>query len=359
MRKLESHKVFVIGTTAEYIKIAPVLKLLRRESFSLWATNQQPQALLKISVELGYSFDKHLGLSHNSGSTTFIQGLIWLSRIHVQLFQNFRQLSEFGRYSVVVHGDTSTSTAAAICARLAGLSVAHIEAGLRSGNVLKPFPEEINRIVTARLANVHYAPTSQAVLNLAGRGGRIVPTHGNTAIDAISLIHQHAVLNFEVPPDFALVFLHRAELLKNRKKFTRSIKEIISLSDVRNIVFILDPLTEAHIRRFGLWEDLNNSRVEVHGKLPYSEFQMLLRLATYLITDSGGQQQEAAYLGLPCLVHRTVTEDNTNVGQNIRLSFLEDGAILAFENAYASLSTGTKELHVSPSDVIAKDLLTF
>lgn len=355
----KSHKIFVLGTTAEFIKLAPVMKNLEPGSYSIWSTGQQQQAIPKISAEFNLIVSKNVGPVNRQGLSTMAEGLFWLFKIQKSLRKEFGELEPSSSYTVVVHGDTSTSTIAAFCARLAGLQVAHVEAGLRSGNIWRPFPEEINRILTALVAQVNYAPTDAAVSNLARAKGRIVHTHGNTAVDAIRMAERNVVLDFETPDKYAVVFLHRAELLKNRKLLRASIDELCKLAKIRPIIFILDPVTEYHLNDLGLLNRLEAAGVMLKPKLPFFQFQKLVANSLYLITDSGGQQQEMAAIGMPCLVHRDVTEDGTGVGANVRLSYLKSGEFLRFDRDFAKLSRNPFGSFFSPSRAIADDMSNF
>lgn len=349
-------KLFIIGTSAEFIKIAPVLKLMPSATYAVWSTDQQFEAVNEASAEFGIPLDFRFGTAATKKPSNFLSGFVWATKICVKLLIKLLNFREIEIPLIVVHGDTTTSFLAAMVARLVGAPVAHIEAGFRSGNLLKPFPEEINRRFTARLASVHYAPTLDAVGNLKGRKGEILFTHGNTAIDALVLAKSGSSLKFELPEEFALVFLHRAELLNNRKIFIQTLNELIELSAKKNVVFILDPLTDSHIRKYEYLEKMKRVGILFQPKLSYSDFHFVLSMCDFLITDSGGQQQEVSHLGIPTLIHRSVTEDTSQLGALMKLSHLRSGAILDFSDKFQKRPKRKVKLLESPSRIIASHL---
>jgi len=218
---------------------------------------------------------------------------------------------------VVVQGDTTTTMGAALAAFHRRIPVAHVEAGLRTGNLEQPFPEEMNRQLTARLADLHFAPTEGARRNLLREGipeGQIRVT-GNTGIDAVlyvaNLLCQRAVPVRDWPeldPSRKLIVVtaHRRESFgKGIEQICEALAELAARPDVQVIYpvhrnpCVLDPVTKnlGRIGEIGLLEPLD-----------YISFVDLMRRAYFLITDSGGIQEEAPSLGKPVLVMRDCTE---------------------------------------------------
>ncbi len=217
----------------------------------------------------------------------------------------------------VVQGDTTTTLAAALAAFYRGIPVAHVEAGLRTGDFTQPFPEEMNRVVASRLATLHFAPTAASRANLLAEGvpaSRVFVT-GNTGIDAVLYV-AHALDRqaIAVPPwpwldptrKLLLVTAHRRESFGDGiRQICAALATLAKRPDVQ-IVYpvhpnpnILEPVTR---RLSGL------PNVMLLEPLDYPAFVDLMRRAYLLLTDSGGIQEEAPSLGKPVLVLRHCTE---------------------------------------------------
>jgi UDP-N-acetylglucosamine 2-epimerase (non-hydrolysing) len=217
----------------------------------------------------------------------------------------------------VVQGDTTSTLASAMAAFYRHIPVAHVEAGLRTGDVAQPFPEEMNRLVTARLATLHFAPTESARLNLLAErtpDDRIFVT-GNTGIDAVLQV-ANALEQGRIKPcpwtclDYTrkliVVTAHRRESFgEGIGRICEALSELAGRDDIQ-IVYpvhrnpnVLDPVTRALSGR---------SHIVLIEPLDYASFVDLMRRAYLLITDSGGIQEEAPSLGKPVLVVRECTE---------------------------------------------------
>ncbi len=226
-------------------------------------------------------------------------------------------LAEKGIGMVVVQGDTTTTMAAAMTAFYRRIPVAHVEAGLRTGDLAHPFPEELNRLVTSRLATLHFAPTESARRNLLAEGipGERIFVTGNTGIDAI-LDVAGALKQGRLPaPEWPwldsrrkliVVTAHRRESFGGGiERICHALAELAQRPDVQ-VVYpvhrnpnVLDPVTERLAGR---------ANVVLLEPMEYVSFVDLMRRAYLLITDSGGIQEEAPSLGKPVLVMRERTE---------------------------------------------------
>ena len=215
---------------------------------------------------------------------------------------------------VFVHGDTTTTFAASLAAFYRQIPVCHVEAGLRTGNIYSPFPEEMNRRLTSSIATFHFAPTNRSRDNLLGEGvapEKIFVT-GNTAIDALQMAARSLV---EAPVDSLfrpgcrkiLVTAHRRENFgQGMENICRAILDIVGqLGDAHVIIPVhYNPNVRSVVKGI-----LGNHRdVTLIDPLEYRGFVQLLTEADLIITDSGGVQEEAPSLGKPVLVMRECTE---------------------------------------------------
>ncbi|MBE9926482.1 UDP-N-acetylglucosamine 2-epimerase (non-hydrolyzing) [Cellulosimicrobium cellulans] len=302
----------VYGTRPEAIKVAPVIRALEEspdfESVTV-VTGQHREMLDQVNELFGIVPDHDLDIMSH-GQT--------LAQIFARVIEGLDPiLVEEKPTAVIVQGDTSTSTAAALAAFYRQIPVVHLEAGLRSGNIQSPFPEEANRKITTQIAALHLAPTETSRANLLAEGvddATIVVT-GNTVIDALL-----ATVGKEIPftdprlEDLAasgrrilLVTTHRREnwggamegVGRALARIARSFPDVeIVLPAHRNPV-----VREAVLPQL---EGIEN--VTVTEPLAYGEFARMMSASALILSDSGGVQEEAPSLGKPVLVMRDNTE---------------------------------------------------
>lgn len=301
----------IYGTRPEAIKMVPIVKALQASQHfeCLVAVTGQHRAMLDQVNELfeiipDFDLDIHQAKQSLNGITARV--LTGVDDI----------LKSHRPDAVVVQGDTTTSTAAAIAAFNHGVPVIHAEAGLRSGNINSPFPEEGNRKLTSQITRLHLAPTAMSRENLLREGvsaADIVVT-GNTVIDSL-LATLNRKISFEdarlerLPIDgkLLLVTTHRRENQGDAMKGVgRAIAEIARLEPLLTIVL---PVHKNPIVREAVLPPLEGlDNVIVTEPLSYGEFTRLMSLSSVILTDSGGVQEEAPSLGKPVLVMRENTE---------------------------------------------------
>jgi UDP-N-acetylglucosamine 2-epimerase (non-hydrolysing) len=355
--------IFLVGTTAELIKIVPVYRRARASGcrVQIWSAGQQPQDLKKSVIEFGVDIDHWIGDRANAQNLSKrIQVLPWVASISWAVLRNTEMIREIGDHTVpnavVVHGDTMTALWGVWLAKQLKFDLIHIEAGLRSGSIRHPFPEELCRRLISRAADINYAPDSRAVANLNGKPGVTVCTRGNTVKDSLLELGVSEADDFEEKGAFGLVSLHRSELLGSKLQFRNSIRELISISRTTKLIMVVDSLTKEALRESGLEGQMESSGIASIRKLPYFDFVKLLFEASFVITDSGGLQEECAVLGKPCLVHRRHTERVDGLGFNASLSEWQEGSMIRFVEQYDSFKSTQSGTGASPSDVIATDL---
>jgi UDP-N-acetylglucosamine 2-epimerase (non-hydrolysing) len=225
---------------------------------------------------------------------------------------------------VVVHGDTFTTVLGAVLGRLLGADVAHVEAGMRSGRIMHPMPEELNRRAVARIARLHFAPGAKEVNNLRRERarGQVVDTAANTAVDALKLMTSDRTPAVPLPDEFGLLTIHRFEMLRNTQAFTETLRTLKQASRDVPVLMPAGATERARIEELGL-RDLFDDRFRLVDKQPYARFVPILARASFVVTDSGGLQQECGFLGLPCAIHREATESQHGIGENLVLTGLD------------------------------------
>jgi UDP-N-acetylglucosamine 2-epimerase (non-hydrolysing) len=246
-------------------------------------------------------------------------------------------LSEVRPAMIVVQGDTTTTFSAALAGFYAGIPVSHVEAGLRTFDFHAPFPEEMNRTFTTRLADLHFAPTTRAAENLRREGipADSIEVTGNTGIDAVLAIRE-ALQRGDLPgmkaplqpgKKLILVTAHRRESFGDGFcQITDAIRDLAARDDVE-IVWPVHPNPQvSDVIRSRLREESN---VRLLEPLEYVSFVDVMRRAYLILTDSGGIQEEAPSLGKPVLVLREKTERPEAVeAGTVKLVGCDHGAIL-------------------------------
>lgn len=305
--------VAAFGTRPEAVKMAPLVTELasRPDWFDLHVvvTAQHREMLDQVLELFSIVPEYDLGIMRRRQSLTGIltRALTGLEAVFAKIHPDL----------VLVHGDTSTTLAAGLAAFYAQAKVGHVEAGLRSGDKYNPFPEEINRKLTASLADLHFAPTPRQAENLRAEGvnpGSIYIT-GNTVIDALLRVSQ-----MQPPPDVGgvpwdslagyrvvLVEAHRRENLGDPMvEICSAIAQMVREHPDTLVVFPVhrNPSVRATVRR-----TLGNlDRVLLLDPVDYRTMVHLMKMSYMVMTDSGGLQEEAPALGKPVLVLRRVTE---------------------------------------------------
>ena len=346
---------FVFGTTAEAIKIAPLVLEFETlgSQFILLSTGQQgaqPEDTLKalgVNSEVEYLNHRDHPISNISEAASwFLASFVKIVFDSKSIVSGISKNRDF----VIVHGDTLSTLLGLVFSIRFRKSLGHIEAGLRSHKVFHPFPEELVRRIVGRFSDMNFAPSDEAIHNLQHAPGISVHTHGNTALDAMALFDQS---NMKQPGGpFCLVLLHRTELVRNSKLMRETLEEIGELSEQISVVMVQDYVSEGRMR------DLVKQYpgVEIIGKQDFFSFQKLLRTSLFVITDSGGLQEECAAIGKPCLVHRFATERSDGVGANALLSLCERGQIIDFYKNYRSFERPSLSEKLRPTSIILESL---
>jgi UDP-N-acetylglucosamine 2-epimerase (non-hydrolysing) len=246
---------------------------------------------------------------------------------------------------VIVQGDTNTVLAGAIAASKLKIKIAHVEAGLRSYD--RNMPEEINRVLTDYVSDYLFAPTEIARRNLLREG---IPKNnifvvGNTIVDATLQNIKIANNNKDIKDfvrklsngdDYFLITIHRAENTDNKDKLENIVESIIKIANYydTSIIFPIHPRTENKLKEYGLYNNLkNNKNIKIIEPVGYLEFLMLEKNAKLILTDSGGVQEEACILKVPCITLRNNTErpETVNVGANMLVGNSKEKLINAIE----------------------------
>lgn len=344
--------MFIYGTRPEAIKMAPLVKEFQKNADKfetvLCLTGQHRQMLDQINDFFGIKGDYDLNLMKpNQTLFDIVSGcLLGLKDVLVKEKPDL----------IFVQGDTATVLAGSLAAYFYKIPVAHLEAGLRSGDKYAPFPEEINRILTGHIADYHFAPTDRAVNNLKIENiTNNVYKVGNTVIDALHLglelikkSGEGKYKDFFNFIDFSkrviLVTGHRRENFGDG--FEHMCKAIAYLADNNDIEIVYPMHMNPNVREPVMKHLSNKKNVHLIEPLDYPYLIWLMEKCFFVLTDSGGIQEEAPALGKPVLVMRDVTERQEGVeagtaklvGTKFDVIVNEALKLINNENEYANMS---------------------
>tara|TARA_B100000989_G_scaffold299066_1_gene292849 strand:+ start:28968 stop:30074 length:1107 start_codon:yes stop_codon:yes gene_type:complete len=335
----------IIGTRPEAIKLAPVAKIFLNSELikvRVVLTGQHENMIEKILELFEVPIQANLKLMKKGQSLSELTSRIVMG-LENEFITNKPNL-------VILQGDTTTALGAALAAFYQKIKVAHVEAGLRTRNILNPFPEEANRRIISQIADLHFAPTEQSKQNLISSNvyGNIVQT-GNTVIDALLEV-KDKVPNYELKnfnkdkDDLILLTVHRRENWgRNLQNICFAIKEIIQ--KIPNVIFLI-PMHPNQIVRDEFLKILGKSKkVMLVDPLDYGDLIGAMKMCKIVLTDSGGIQEEAPSLGKPILVLRESTERQEGVeagtakiiGSNPKAIVEETINLLQNENEYKKM----------------------
>ncbi len=340
---VQTKLLLVFGTRPEAIKMAPLVKLLiNNPAFDtrVCVTAQHREMLDQVLelFEIQPDFDLNLMKAGQS-----------LSDITCSVLKGLESVfSDFLPDRVLVHGDTTTTLASSLAAYYHKIPVAHVEAGLRTGNIYSPWPEEINRKLTGAITDLHFAPTEKSSHNLLAEGcsGEQVHITGNTVIDALLYVNQKIESDQSLRQSLAaqfdyldadkkliLVTGHRRESFgEGFENICKGLARLAERDDVQILYPVhLNPNVQEPVKRILA----GNDNVLLIPPQDYLPFVYLMGRAYLILTDSGGIQEEAPSLGKPVLVMRDTTE---------RPEAVDAGTVMLVGSSFERILTETNRL---------------
>lgn len=356
-----------IGTIAELIKLFPIIKKMEKSkiNFKIIASNQND--ILKSDLFSYIEKKEIIYISNVPRKQSVISLFFWfIKTLFSGYFKLKLELNKKDNSIFIIHGDTISTLIGGILGKILKSKIFHIEAGLRSFNFLRPFPEELNRFIVSFLSDVSFCPNEWAVNNLIKRKSIKINTYNNTLIESLlfsKTINIENELLRNIPEDFFICVIHRQENIYNKKLIIYLIKKITEFAQQKKCIFILHEPTKQVLKKYGLLKLLEeNKNILIVGRLPYLVFTKILEKSDFIITDGGSNQEEAYYLGKTCLLLRKETERIEGLNDNVIISRLKENKINEFFNNIKNKKFQDKikiKIENYPSDIIIEYIKNF
>lgn len=369
--KKEKTIYFYIGTTAELIKIAYVIKELkkRKVNFKIITSGQDNVNFKSLEPFIGKqkAYNALKLKTIKIPLNIYFRFITWSIKAFVNnlvYFKNeFRNIDKKNSLFIVL-GDTVSTFLGAITARVYGLKLVHIESGYRSFNFLEPFPEELSRYLVSKLSNIHFCPNDWCLNNIKEIKGIKISTGQNTVyeicMNALNMKSDDKYIRKIGASKFFLLVLHRQEHMIFKKELTKKYINLLLSNCNPNLkcVFVLHPVTETFLRSQNMLEEIKkNPNIITIPKIPYTQFMKILLKSEFIATDGGGNQQEAYYLGKPCILLRKYTEQIEGLYSNAVLARDDLNIVKDFLANYKSKNSKRITLNTPPSKIIVDTIL--
>ncbi|MCS7092237.1 MAG: UDP-N-acetylglucosamine 2-epimerase [Patescibacteria group bacterium] len=359
---------FFVGTTAELIKLAPVIRECKKRKIKtvLVSSGQNIVDLKDFKSIIGQG-NWDISLCKKSVKPSVFKFVLWVLKSFVETIKTF--YNEFfknnpGKKIVIVHGDTVSAVIGAFVGYIYRVPVAHVESGLRSFKMFEPFPEEINRILVSFFATIHFCPNNWSLNNLRRKSGIKVNTFNNTLVETVKWCLSQK-LKYKLPlkknSKYFVLIVHRQEnVIFNKCRTINLIKYIIDNTPAGlSCVFVLHSVTQRYLGDSDFFNTVAKSRdVLFLPRMKMPDFVHIVRNSEFVITDGGSNQEEMYYLGKPCLILRNVTERIEGLKSNVVLSKYNKRIIGYFLRNYTKYKTNpVLDISSSPSKIIIDEIL--
>lgn len=354
-------RVFVIGTRAQLIKVAPVIAACEERGLAvrILLTGQHRETMDDLFEEFGIASRPQSVIAAKERASIWSL-LRWLPRAFWRIRKHLSAIrEEYGNYDVLVHGDTLSTLLGAMAGRTCGGCVLHLESGLTSGRLFDPFPEELCRRLVFRTADVAFCPGPAAAEHMRSRYHcEVVDTRGNTVADAVRLSGVLDGVHGADRPRL-VVSIHRFQNIFDSGRISSIVELIRQLASRFDVYFVLHPATRKRLEANGSMQALQAPGIFLSPRLGYRTFIALAASASCVLTDGGSNQEELAVLGVPTIVMRERTERSDGLGRNAIMESSVPGGVLRFllDGAHETLRTQPIPLaERGPSERIAEYL---
>ena len=361
--KSQRHFVFVVGTRAQLIKVAPIIvEFEKREiACTLLMTGQHKDTIQDIIHEFGIN-SLQIPVMESKEHATVFSLIGWLPKAYAGIIKQLNRLSvENKNIDVLVHGDTLSTFLGALAARKIGSRVVHLESGLTSNRLFDPFPEEILRRLVFRQTDIAMCPDEKSFEHMKNKYTRckVVNTKGNTIVDSIRLSGASRIRpNGE--NQYIVASIHRFQNIYKYKRLLELIQLLEAISESHRVFFVLHPATRKRLEKLNLIDQLESRKnIELILRLGYAKFLSLAAKSCCVLTDGGSNQEELSTLGVPTIIMRKATERVDGLGKNAVMEDELGMSVLSYiqQKGYETLERSEKKDQASPSYEIVSKLI--
>lgn len=330
--KSKKINIFVVGTRAQLIKVAPVIYEFEKNNIPLvlLMTGQHKETMEDLIFEFLIRTKPLYAVKANERSSIFSL-LSWLPKAYISTNKKIEFIKKEYKCdaNVFVHGDTLTTLLSAYSGKKNSCKVVHLESGLTSGNLWSPFPEEFIRRLVFKVTDLAFCPDEKSERHMHNiSNAEVINTHGNTIFDALDLVLKDKY-DLRNEASYIVVSIHRFDNIYNKNRLRNIVNLLIDISDFMNIKFVLHPATIKRLNKYHFYDDLKSKKnIQLVNRMGYAEFIRTVINSECVLTDGGSNQEELAYLGIPTIIMRKCTERIDGLGNN---AIMEDEIENLFE----------------------------
>lgn len=357
---------FIIGTRAQLFKMTPVMLECEKRGLEWrWVYAAQHKDTFDQTLKFfGLPEPDYTIVDWDTEAKTISKFFYWMFKMTTGLLRSKKILAGYTgkKHIVLTHGDTNTTVFGALIGRLTRTNVMHVESGLRSFNLFNPFPEEINRLITFRLANYFACPGEWALGNVSKFKGVKINTIENTQMDVLSYgLKNISKATISLPKEkYVVLSSHRFENVYNKERFSKILDIAEHASKKYKVIIPQHPVTEGQIDKLGFRERIeSNKNFVVFPRLEYENYLKAIIDSEFVMTDGGGNQEELYHLGKPTLLLRDETERKEGLGSTAVLSKLDMQTAKKFIINYKKYQHPRVKVKVIPSKIIVDELMSF
>lgn len=352
-----------MGTTAEYIKLAPIVREFKRRKISFKIiTSGQTKVFFENLTGYTGKISPYMKFKEKGKRSSLPLFGWWTIRTFFSalfsLSKEFNGLNKDNSY-FIVHGDTISSLMGSCIAKIYGLKLIHIESGLRSFNFMEPFPEEICRYIISFLADIHFCPNGWCKKNLKNAPGIKINTFNNTLIETYQFSRSAKKFPFHLGyirktgGKYFVMVVHRQEhVIFGKRETQKFISGILKSSDKNLKCIFIGHDTAKKFLKFVQGNPQWANRVIMVPRLPYLDFMKLLEQSEFIVTDGGSNQEEAYYMGKPCLALRKRTERIEGLKKNVVIGSEDRKIVNDFLKNYKTYRRRPVKTKQRPSEII-------
>lgn len=365
-KKYKKRFMFFAGTTAELIKLFPVIKKFQDEKtpFEIISSGQNDIEKSEIFSYLGLK-KSNLSITNGPKKKTTLSLFLWFFKAFFLSLYKIRKYIKNTKKSeifLIVHGDTLSTLLGSYAGKILGFKIVHVEAGLRSFNIFHPFPEEINRVLTSKIVDISFCPNNWAVKNLKSSKGLKINTISNTLLESLDLAKNvsasDSIKKVLSKKSYFIFVVHRQENIYNLPRLTTFLDDMFLLAENTHCVFILHEPTKVALEKHKMLNKIKEHKnITILPRQSYFDFMKLIDNSKFFITDGGSNQEEAYYFGKPCLILRNHTERIEGLGENVILWKDGENSIVDFGSNYKKFEREPVKYQKAPSEIIYEELL--